>query len=71
MVKKNLLGGSGMHCGGSLTGSALNPAGYGVHHDHHAHHRKRGRPKKGGNIGIDILNGLETGIKTAAPFIPF
>jgi hypothetical protein len=71
--KKQLLGGGMhthcMHCGGSLTGGALNPAGYGVHHEHH---RKRGRPKKhGAGIGNDILSGLETGAKIAAPLLPF
>ncbi len=63
--KKKLFGGKCPHCGG-----ALSPAGYGVHHEHH--HKKRGRPseKQGGNIGNDILSGLESGAKFAAPLLP-
>jgi hypothetical protein len=65
--KKKLLGGKCPHCGGALNpagGGALNPAGYGMHQ------KKRGRPKKGGDIGNDILSGLKTGISTVAPLLP-
>jgi hypothetical protein len=68
--KKKLLGGRCPHCGGALNpagGGSLLPAGYGVHHEHI---KKRGRPKKGGDIGNDILSGLKTGISTVAPLLP-
>ncbi len=64
--KRQLLGGKCPHCHKEIGCSgALLPAGGSIL-------KKRGCPSKklGGNIGNDILSGLETGAKIAGPLLP-